>query len=370
MLSGSALRGSWRAGEGLMPTPPLSRQLAEETIARVEAELRQGCVPKGMGGGRSAVEAAGHRAVAEGWVKAPNTLHARLERARVTYGLEPDWSLYRPIQYRHHLPGEPIIPSQDHITEPDPDGQPERVAIIGDAHDSPHLPNKERFKWLGAYIAEHGFDRVISVGDWWTMDCFSTHTDRASFEGRAKPTFDQDRDSFHASQRAFQDGLAGHKPKKHITLGNHEARAWKWDNIHPDAMSHGLAVEEAFAQWGWRTSPYGEYRFFSGVGVTHIPFNALGKPLAATQRPNKAMFDTIHGDDHRATQMTDFKSGPVRSPTIYSAATALPPGFIEGFANKGGSTWRTGICSATLWGGHVRSWSFTEMVLLRRRYGS
>jgi hypothetical protein len=67
--------------------------------------------------------------------------------------------------------------------------------------------------------------------------------------------------------------------------------------------------------------------------------------------------------------LTDFKSGPVRSPTVYSAATALPPGFIEGFSNKGGSTWRSGVCEAVLWGGYVRSWRFTEMVLLRHRYG-
>jgi hypothetical protein len=202
-----------------------------------------------------------------------------------------------------------------------------------------------------------------------TMDCFSTHTDRATFEGLAKPTFQQELDSFHESMRAFHRGLAGHKPIFDITLGNHEARAWKYDNLNPDGISHGLMLTEAFAQWGWRTSAYGEYRFIGGVGFTHVPFNGMGRPLTQNQRPNKAMFDTIHGDDHRATQLTDFKSGPFRSPTIYSAATALPPGFIEGFANKGGSTWRSGICEAVLWGGYVRSWSFTEMVLLRRRYG-
>lgn len=48
------------------------------------------------------------------------------------------------------------------------------------------------------------------------------------------------------------------------------------------------------------------------------------------------MCDTIHGDDHRATQISDHKAGPFRSLTVYSAATALPPGFIEGYANKGG----------------------------------
>jgi hypothetical protein len=124
------------------------------------------------------------------------------------HGLEPDESLYRPRQYQHRSPGEPVIPSQDHIAEPEPEGDPLRVAVIGDAHDSPHLPNKERFFWLGRYIAERGIETVVSVGDWWTMDCFSSHTDRATFEGRAKPTFEQDRDSFHESQQAFRNGLA------------------------------------------------------------------------------------------------------------------------------------------------------------------
>lgn len=353
-----------------MGTPPLSRELAAEAVRRVEDELRRGCVPRGMGGGKSAVEAAGELACREGFVRTKGAFETRLRIARDTYALEPDESLFRPKQYQHRPPGLPILPSQDHLTEDDPDGEPLDVAVIGDAHDSPHLRDKSRFEWIGAHIAERGLKRVISVGDWLTMDCFSTHTDRATFEGFAKPTFEQELDSFHESQRAFHAGLGGHKPIKHITLGNHEARAWKYDNLHPDGMSHSHKLLEAFAQWGWTVSLYGEYKFIGGVAFTHVPFNAMGRPLAQGQRANKAMFDTVHGDDHRATQITDFKSGPFRSPTIYSAATALPPGFIEGYANKGGSTWRSGICEATLWGGHVRRWSFTEMLLLRRRYGA
>jgi hypothetical protein len=260
--------------------------------------------------------------------------------------------------------------SQDHIKEPIPDGDPVLVCVIGDAHDSPHLPNKERFYWLGRFAAEHNVDWVVSVGDWMTMDCFSSFNDRATFEGFSKPTFEQELASFHASQKEFQRGLGKLKPRKLITFGNHEHRAWRYDNFHPDGISHAHMVEEAFLQWGWRTSMYGEYRFIDGVGFTHIPFNGRGKPLAQGQHANKAMCDTIHGDDHRATQITEHKSGPFRTPTVYSAATALPNGFIEGFANKGGGTWRSGVCLAKIWGGAVRSWCFEEMSLLEHKYGS
>lgn len=340
----------------------------KEFIALVEDFLRMG-YDKSPRSGPGAVKMAGREGVARGWFGNADQSFMWIAIARDRLQLEPDWTAYRPKQYQHRPPGLPVIPSQDHVIEDEPEGEPVRIAVIGDAHDSPHLKDKSRFRWIGAYIAERGIERVVSVGDWLTMDCFSSHTDRATFEGMAKPTFEQDLESFHESQRAFQDGLAGHKPKKDITLGNHEARAWKYDNFHPDGVSHGMLLQEAFSQWGWRTSLYGEYRFIEGVGFVHVPFNAMGRPLTQAQRPNKAMFDTIHGDDHRATQITDFKSGPVRSPTVYSAGTALPPGFVEGFANKGASTWRAGICEATLWGGYVRKWSFEEMILLRHRYG-
>jgi hypothetical protein len=351
-----------------MPAPRIKDERLFEAVELVNDVLRSG-TPQYPLSGPGAAKLAGIEGVRRGWFLNADQMFNWLRFAKERLDIEPDWSAYRPRQYQHLPPGAPLIQDQSGLVEPEPEGDPTHVLVVGDAHDSPHLKDKSRFRWIGAHAAKLGVERIVSVGDWMTLDCFSSHTDRATFEGFAKPTFEQDLESLHASQRAFQDGLAGHKPKLDITLGNHEHRAWRYDNQHPDGLSHSLLLTEAFAQWGWRSSLYGEYRFIGGVGFVHVPFNALGRPLTQSQRPNKAMFDTIHGDDHRATQITDFKSGPVRSPTVYSAATALPPGYIEGFANKGGSTWRSGICEAVLWGGSVRSWSFTEMVLLRRWYG-
>lgn len=352
-----------------MPQPALRIETAQETIERVEECLRQGFRPKGMpGSGNGAIAEA-----AERWGIPQGTMQTRLRSAKTLYNLEPDDSAYRPRQYLHRPPGAPVIPFQDHVAEPMPEGEPITVCVIGDAHDSPHLRNKERFYWLGRFAAEHQVDRVVSVGDWMTLDSFSTHTDRATFEGLSKPTFTQDLESFHESQREFRRGLGAHKPKMDVTLGNHEHRAWRWDNFHPEAEPHGHKIEEAFAQWGWRTTPYGQYRFIDGVGFVHVPLNAIGKPMGGVtggqRAANAAMFDVIHGDTHKAQISVGDKIGPVRAPTIYNAATALPPGFIEGFANKGGSTWRSGVCLAVIWGGHVRSWQFTEMSLLQHRYG-
>lgn len=354
-----------------MANRPLPYDVALEAVQRVEAELRAGCVGPDLPG-KSAIAAAAARAAADRWCSRP-AFYTRVDTARDTHGLVPDWSAYRPRQYLAPPPGAPLIPANDHLVEDEPEGKPVTVCVIGDAHDSPHLPDKSRFRWLGAFAAEHGVDRVVSIGDWWTMDCFSTHADRATIEGRAKPTFDQDRDSFHGSMQAFHDGLAGHKPIMDVTLGNHEHRAWRYDNLHPDGVSHGDMVTEAFLQWGFRATPYGQFRFIEGVGFIHVPLNGLGRPMGGVtggqRAANAALFDIIHGDTHKAQISVAEKLGPFRSPTIYNAATALPPGYIEGYASKGGSTWRSGVCLATIWGGYVRSWSFTEMSLLRHRYG-
>lgn len=349
--------------------PPLPEAVARETIKAVEDALREGYPYETVAGRPSARSVAAERLKIAG-----PTLHNRLDSAKRNYGLEPDETAFRPRQYLHRSPGGPVIPSQDHVVEDTPEGDPIRVCVIGDAHDSPHLPDKARFRWIGQFIEEHQFERVVSIGDWWTMDCFSTHTDRGTFEGLAKPTFEQDRDSFHASQRAFQEGLGGFKPKKDVVLGNHELRAWRWDNLHPEAEPHGHKVEEAFLQWGWRVTPYGEFRFIGGVGFIHAPLQpASDKPYGGKtggqRASNDTLFDIIRGDDHRHTVSVGDKIGPVRAPSVYSAATALPAGHIEAYARKGGSAWRSGICAATIWGGHVREWSFTEMLLLRRRYG-
>jgi hypothetical protein len=353
-----------------MANRTLTLEEAVDTVARVDHALRSGAVPPGQPG-EAAVSMAARQAERDGLCSRP-AFYSRLDRAKAVHGLEPDWSAYRPRQYLHRPPGAPVIPFQDHLKEPMPEGDPVTVCVIGDAHDSPHLADKSRFYWLGRYAADHKVDRVVQIGDWMTLDCFSTHTDRATFEGLAKPTFTQDLESFHASQREFRRGLGNHKPKLDCTLGNHEHRAWRWDNFHPEAEPHGHKIEEAFAQWGWRTTPYGQFRFIHGVGFTHVPLNSLGRPMGGVtggqRAANAAMHDVIHGDSHKSQISVAEKLGPCRAPSIYNAATALPNGFIEGFANKGGSTWRSGVCLAVIWGGHVRSWTFTEMSLLEHRY--
>jgi hypothetical protein len=233
---------------------------------------------------------------------------------------------------------------------------------------------------MGRYIAEHRIPWVVSIGDWLTLDSLSTHTDPATFEGLAKPTFEQDLESFHESQRAFQRGLGSWRPKKDLVFGNHDGeRPKRWANLHREVVGSTIdpahAVAEAFAQWGWRTTPFGEYRFIGGVGFIHAPLvpgtagKTYGGKTGGQRAANDAMFDIIRGDDHKFYVASAPKLGPVKSPRVFGTATALPPGYIEGYARKNPGDWESGICRFTIWGGRVHSFTFEGMHVLRRRYG-
>lgn len=358
---------------------PMDDAKLREFVALVEDQLRAG-VERYPRSGKGAVKMAGLEAVRRGWFINADQGFTWLSRAQERLGLEPDWSAYRPRVYLHRGPDLPSIPSQDHICEEEPEGEPYVAAAIGDPHDSPHLPDKSRFHWLGAFIAERQIPHVVSMGDWATCDSLSTHTDPASFEGLAKPTFQQDLDSLHESQAAFQEGLGGWKPKKDHLFGNHDGeRPKRWSNLHREAVGGAidpaLAMEEAFAQWGWRTTPYGEYRFIRGVGFIHAPLvpgtagKTYGGKTGGQRAANDALFDIVRGDDHKFYVASAPKIGPVKSPRVFGTATALPPGYIEGYARKNPGDWESGICVLTIWGGRVVGYEFHDMHLLRRRYG-
>lgn len=83
-----------------MAQPSLSREVALETVERVEEKLREGFRPIGMGGaGQGAVAVA-----ADAWGISRGTMNGRIAAAKLHYGLEPDDTLYRPRQYQHHSP--------------------------------------------------------------------------------------------------------------------------------------------------------------------------------------------------------------------------------------------------------------------------
>jgi len=197
-----------------------------------------------------------------------STMRGRYREARVwrnTHGHEPE------------KPPEPItierVKPRVRMQVAAPSGGGYKVLAIGDAHDDPHIP-KDRFRWFGKHAAAMDADYVVQIGDWATLDSLNTHIPNETLAAKTKNPFIDDLVSLQGSIEAFNGGLSDHKCKKVVTLGNHERRAWLYEDQNPE--SAGLLTGPllaAFEAGGWETRPYGEIFYLGGVGFVHAGLN-------------------------------------------------------------------------------------------------
>ena len=72
-----------------------------------------------------------------------------------------------------------------------------KVIAIGDLHDSPHIKDKSRFRWIGKHIAKTKPAYVVQIGDFLTLDSCTYFIPDDTFTARIeKPTFIKDMQSF------------------------------------------------------------------------------------------------------------------------------------------------------------------------------
>ncbi len=335
----------------------------------VNAALRAGYRPPGQpGNGPAALTvAAGKCGVAASGFK--NVM----DRIRSAHGLEPDWTLYQP-------PGEPDPPAEvkrrPRVIMPaaTPEGRVLRVLAMGDAHDRPDMP-KDRFHWMGRLAADSGCEWVVSIGDLCTFDSLNSHIPNESLLGKSKNPFARDAQSLRDALGAFDAGLGGHKPRRHVTLGNHERRVWLYEDLRPEVagmLTGELAQALEAHGWGW--TPYGEYFFLAGIGFIHAAVNRLNKTYGGKNAEmtiaNDAVFDHVIGHSHVRREHRAPKLGPSRHVTILNLGCSLPWGHVEEYMYHGATTgWWWGCHVLTLQGGQIVGADAIPMNELERRYG-
>jgi len=361
-----------------MAMPPLSRELAEDAVARVEAALREGYRPQGLtGAGRGAVAEAATRAISQGAVSSISAFHSRLRTAETLYGLEPDWSLYRPARYQQPVPR--VVIENGPLPTPAlarPDGSAQRVLAIGDAHQDPRHPERlECLTWIARYASEQRFDRVIQIGDWSSWDSVNQHDRNETLGARLKPSIRADMDNLKDSLQEWRAGIdPDYKPRQTVVYGNHENRLERFENANPEsAGTFTLARDELFAQFGWRTRPYGEVLYVEGVGFTHHPINGAGRAFGGETGPqraaNKTTVPIVSGHTHRRQVHDAAKIGPVESISMVEIGCAMPWGTIESYAKMSATGWWWGVVDMTCHGGVITDINFVSMLTLQRRYG-
>lgn len=357
-----------------MPTPPLSLAIAQETVDRVEAKLREGYVPQNMGGGKSAVEAAAALAMQDGWLSGRQTFHTRLRTAKDLHHLEPDWSLYRPTRYQQPVPLAVLQPAFIPVAT-EPSGATQRILVIGDLHQDPrHEHRVHVLTWMARYASEHRFDRIIQIGDWSSYDSVNTFDKNDTFAARSKPGIRADLDNLRQSHQAFRLGMdKDYRPKMDFLLGNHEYRLERFENSNPEAQdTFTLERDNTFVQHGWRTRPYGELFYVEGVGFTHHPTNGAGRAYGGKTGPQRAANEStvpvVSGHTHRRQVHDSPKIGPIDVISMVEVGCGLPWGEVEPYAAHSLTGWWHGVVPMTVQGGVITDLAFVSMMTLRNRY--
>jgi len=357
-----------------MPTAKLTRALAREAVNAVDAALREGFYPKGAAppSGQKGAIARGADFVGVN----RKTFSSRIRAAEEYFGLVPDWSLYTqpdPIVVKVKPPKRHKI--RVYTGETDEPDEPEyRVLAIGDLHDSPALPEKDRFRWIGRYANEHAIPHIFQIGDFATFDSCSSFEDYGTISGRMKPSFENDIDSLEEAIGAMVTQFdEGYDPDRFVIMGNHENRVYQWEDEHPEVEGmFGLRLEQAFSRGRFDYCQYGEWKFLGGVGFTHVPFTIMGKPYGGKMPQNMigndAIFSIVFGHTHKGFVMPRPKIGPQRRITICNLGCALNY-TVEDYARMSMTGWTYGIYDLTLRANDIQSHRFIPMRELEKKYG-
>lgn len=329
-----------------MPTPPLSKELMQEALNAWAA----------CGFNESAAAAK---------LGLPRGTFQNRRRQAQRAGLKPRIRLTAGVM-------EQIVKP-----EPTPSASLVRVVQIPDAHDSPKLPDKSRFRWIGQFIADRQPDYVVDIGD--SMDCESLcfHVADATLTGKLKPSFLADLSSYDEAMDALWSPVAkvsGYEPVRKKCRGNHENRIWRIEDQAPHAAGmYQLEYENILARYGIEEHGYGEFVDVAGVDFVHVPLTKMCKPRGgenvANTLANKVLRDTVIGHTHVAQQRCAAKDGQDRRARVFETGTALPWGYIEHYVGHAQSAWWWGINEFWIRDGRIEGWNAIPMFELERMYG-
>lgn len=144
---------------------------------------------------------------------------------------------------------------------------------------------------IGKYLVEKQPETLICIGDFADMESLSSYdVGKKSFEGRryikdieaareAMSRLLKPIDDFNAQAR--KNGKKQYKPKKVLTLGNHENRINRAVNDDPKLDGVLSIADLGYESFGWDVHNFLEVVVIDGVAFSHYyPSGSAGRPIA------------------------------------------------------------------------------------------
>lgn len=178
--------------------------------------------------------------------------------------------------------------------------KPQKHLVVPDCQIRPDVP-LDHLDWIAQYAIDKRPDTIVLIGDWADMASLSSYdVGMKSFEGRRY------RDDILAANDGLQKLMApiereterrekGHlprwRPRKVVTLGNHENRI----NIaiEKDRKLEGLISTNdiLFSQFGFEIYPFLQQVSIDGVVYSHyFPSGVMGRPITSA----RALLTKLH----------------------------------------------------------------------------
>ena len=162
--------------------------------------------------------------------------------------------------------------------------------VIGDPHCKPGVSNK-RFSYLGKFIADKKPDVIVCIGDFADMESLCSYDrGKKDFEGRR---YNNDINAVHEAlelieiptkqynEQQRKNKKTQYKPRKVLTLGNHEQRIERAVECSPELEGTIGFADLKYESYGWQVIPYTVPIEIDGVFYSHFfPSGIKGEAIS------------------------------------------------------------------------------------------
>lgn len=173
------------------------------------------------------------------------------------------------------------------------------ILMIPDTQIRPGLKEEEltHIDAMANYIVSERPEVIVQIGDWADLPSLSTYEERGSSTFHAR-NYKEDVEASKAAMRRLLRPLAElqrkqkqnkkkvYKPRRILTIGNHESRVDRAINTNPVQLQGLISIDDlCYKKFGWEVHPFLHIVEVEGVHFSHYfinPDSAMKRVLGGT----------------------------------------------------------------------------------------